>query len=48
MAATRRETGHIEYAGEAQRAAEIHALDCYPGHETVQDELSWLADPELD
>src|SRR4051812_10975582 len=34
--------------GEAQRAAEAHALDCYPGYQTIQDGLSWLADPEID
>jgi hypothetical protein len=33
--------------GEAQRAAETHVLDCYPGYATIDDGLSWLADPEI-
>jgi hypothetical protein len=33
---------------EAQRAADAHLLDYYPNSETVDDGLSWVADPEID
>jgi hypothetical protein len=27
---------------------ETQRLDCYPGYETIDDGLAWLADPEID
>jgi hypothetical protein len=35
-------------AGEARSAADAHLLDFYPGHEPLNDGLSWEADPEID
>jgi hypothetical protein len=32
---------------EARSAADAHLLDFYPGHEPLNDGLSWLADPEI-
>jgi hypothetical protein len=34
--------------GEAQRAADAHLLDYYPGVEIIDDGLSWEPDPEID
>jgi len=33
---------------EARSAADAHLLDFYPGHEPLNDGLSWSADPEID
>ena len=33
---------------EARSAADAHLLDLYPGHEPLNDGLSWQADPEID
>jgi len=33
---------------EAQRCAEAHELDLYPGAKAIDDGLSWLPDPEID
>jgi hypothetical protein len=33
---------------EAQRAADVHYRDGYPNSETINDEFSWLPDPEID
>jgi hypothetical protein len=33
---------------EARSAADAHLLDLYPGHEPLNDGLSWQADPEVD
>ena len=33
---------------EARSAADAHLLDLYPGHEPLNDGLTWLADPEID
>jgi hypothetical protein len=32
---------------EARSAADAHLLDLYPGHKTLNDGLTWLADPEI-
>jgi hypothetical protein len=33
---------------EAQRIADVHLLDSYPNAEVIDDEFSWVLDPELE
>jgi hypothetical protein len=39
---------HFATSADAQRAAEIHELDLFPGAKVIDDGFSWLPDPELD
>jgi hypothetical protein len=33
---------------DARRAADVHELDIYPNAKVIDDDLSWLPDPEID
>jgi hypothetical protein len=42
------EPAHFAACADAQRAADAHELDLFPNAKTIDDDLSWLPDPEID
>jgi hypothetical protein len=39
---------HFATCADAQRAADAHELDLFPNANAIEDDLSWLPDPEID